>query len=142
MKRAIETNWGYQWSGKIGWPYRLRTSATKAEVGRWGEWLALRHVRNLGWDVVARNWRNRRGELDLIAYDSDRLVIVEVRTRRQGPSGFPPEETVDTEKESRLETLAMDFLRRFEITDCPLRLDVIGIETPDGAHFELRHFSL
>ncbi|MEE3850686.1 YraN family protein [Gordonia sp. LSe1-13] len=52
-----------------------------ADIGRLGEDLAADHVRSLGWSVLERNWRNRFGELDLIAADGDELVVVEVKTR-------------------------------------------------------------
>lgn len=52
-----------------------------ARVGRLGEDLAAEYVRDLGWEIVERNWRNRYGELDLIAVDGPQLVVVEVKTR-------------------------------------------------------------
>ncbi|MYR05934.1 YraN family protein [Gordonia sp. SID5947] len=50
-------------------------------MGRLGEDLAAEHVQGLGWTVLERNWRNRYGELDLIAADGSVLVVVEVKTR-------------------------------------------------------------
>jgi len=107
-------------------------------VGRWGEWLALRHLRRLRWDVVARNWRTGWGELDLVVFDEETLVFVEVRTRLQ-IGGIPPESTVDRRKEFQVESLGRDFMSRHELWEQPFRIDVIAIETPDGASFELRH---
>lgn len=108
-------------------------------MGQWGEWIALKHVRRLGWDVVTRNWRGHRGEVDLIAYDGPVLVFIEVKTRRL-PAALPPEANVDSEKERRLEALAMEFVTRYEVTDAPVRFDVIAIETEDLKDFELRHY--
>ena len=108
--------------------------ATRREVGEWGEWVALRHVRKLGWDVIVRNWQGHRGEVDLIAYDG----LVEVKTRRL-PTALPPEDNVDRNKERKLEALAMEFTVRYEITDVPVRFDVIAIETRDLKDFRLRH---
>ena len=81
MRGVEETDWGYRWCGRLRWPRTLNIRATRARVGEWGERLALRHVRNLGWDVMARNWKTARGELDLIAHDGTQLVVIEVRTR-------------------------------------------------------------
>lgn len=111
----------------------------RKKLGEWGEWIALRHVRRLGWDVVARNWRGRRGEVDLIAYDDPFLVFVEVKTRRL-PAAIPPEDEVDAAKERRLEALAMEFAYRYQVTDVPVRLDVIAIETTNLKAFNLRHY--
>ncbi len=117
-----------------GW----RRLHARAELGRWGEWLALKHLRRLGWDVVARNWTTKRGEIDLIAYDGEELVFLEVRTRRP-ESRRLPEDSLTRRKLRQLESLAFDFLRRHEICDRPVRLDFIAVETPDGRNFELRH---
>ena len=58
-----------------------RTRPNTAEIGRCGEDLAADFVVELGWRVLDRNWRNRFGELDIIAADTDELVVVEVKTR-------------------------------------------------------------
>ncbi len=109
------------------------------ELGRWGEWIALKHLRKLGWDIVARNWKGFQGEVDLIAYDGPFLVFVEVKTRR-GPTSLPGEESVDWKKEGKLDELAFDFLLRHEISETPVRIDVIAIETTDLSRFVLRHY--
>lgn len=141
MRGVEETDWGYRWCGRLRWPRTLNIRATRARVGEWGERLALRHVRNLGWDVMARNWKTARGELDLIAHDGTQLVVIEVRTRRRDEA-LLPEETINSRKERQLESLAMDFLRRHEITDIPVRFEVIAIETADFRNFELRQSTL
>ncbi len=109
------------------------------ELGRWGEWIALKHLRKLGWDIVARNWKGFQGEVDLIAYDGPFLVFVEVKTRR-GPTSWPGEESVDWKKERKLDELAFDFLVCHEISKTPVRLDVIAVETTDLRGFVLRHY--
>lgn len=50
-------------------------------VGNRGEDLALRFLEGLGYTLVARNWRCRAGELDLVVREQDCLVFVEVKTR-------------------------------------------------------------
>lgn len=100
--------------------------------------MALRHLRRLHWDILARNWRTSWGELDLVAFEEETLVFVEVRTRIQ-TRGIPPEATVDGRKEAQIEALGRDFMNRHEFWEQPFRIDVIAIETPDCASFELRH---
>lgn len=124
------------------WAAWLLPPGSANRVGRWGEWVALRHIRRLGWDVVARNWRSRRGEVDLIAYDGPQIVFIEVKTRKQIEEAIPPEAAFDRRKERKLEELAIDFLLRHEMTDCPCRFDLIAIETPDLQRFQLRHWIL
>jgi len=123
-------------SGRIRW---LQHPIAPLELGRWGEWTALKHLRKLGWDIVARNWKGLGGEVDLIAYDGPFLVFVEVKTRR-GPVTRAPEERVDWKKERKLDELAFNFLVSHEISEGPVRLDVIAIETTDLREFVLRHY--
>ena len=77
--------------------------------------------------------------MDLIAYDGPFLVFVEVKTRRR-PVTRAPEERVDWQKERKLDELAFDFLLRYEISETPVRIDVIAIETTDMKEFVLRHY--
>lgn len=129
------------WKGRLRRPWGFRYTGSRREVGRWGEWAALKYLRRQGWDILARNWRSRLGEIDLVAYDGPRLVFVEVRTRLH-PGPYRPEESLDAEKEIRLERLAGDFMRRHELTGEPFRLDLIAIETEDLRSLELRHYHL
>ena len=133
-KKSVLTRAGRVWK-----PWWLPLKPTPGDLGRWGEWVALRHLRKLGWDIVARNWRGWRGEVDLIAYDEPWLVFVEIKTGRR-PSAWPPEDHVDWEKERKLDQLAFDFLLRYEIAHTPIRLDVIAVETSNFKDFNLRHY--
>ena len=125
----------------FAWLWNRRFNPSRGDLGRWGEWVALRHLLAMGWDVVARNWRGRRGEVDLIAWHDSWLVFVEVKTSLL-PSPFLPEERVDPEKQRRLERLADEFIWRHELEEAPARLDVIAIETRDQVRFRLRHYVL
>ncbi len=126
-------------SGRVYKPRWFPLQRDPRELGGWGEWIALKHLRKLGWDIVARNWKSFGGEVDLIAYDGPFLVFVEVKTRR-GPTSWPGEESVDWKKERKLDELAFDFLVCHEISKTPVRLDVIAVETTDLREFVLRHY--
>ena len=125
-------------SGRVWRPWWIAQEASPQDLGRWGEWVALKHLRKLGWDIVARNWKGYEGEVDLIAYDGPWLVFVEVKTGRGG--AWPPEERVNWSKERKLDELALDFLMRYEVEETPVRLDVIGVETGDLRNYELWHY--
>ncbi|MGW2993823.1 YraN family protein, partial [Streptomyces sp. NPDC001193] len=61
-------------------------------LGRYGEELAARRLAEAGMTVIARNWRCRSGEIDIVARDGDALVVCEVKTRRAGEfvsTGWP-----------------------------------------------------
>lgn len=125
--------------GQVGRIQSWLARHTRASLGSWGEWVALNWLLHRGWDVVARNWSTRRGELDLIAWDREQLVIVEVKTRLAGGLSRP-EDAVDDDKRDQIEALALSFLSRFEVGQVPLRFDLIAIETVDRRRFQLRHY--
>ncbi|HXK58637.1 MAG TPA: YraN family protein [Acidobacteriota bacterium] len=125
--------------GQIGRFDRLVVRIFKPTLGQWGEWVALRYLRQQKWDIVARNWKGKRGELDLVAYDGEYLVFIEVKTR-QLPSLLTPEDQITKSKETMLDLLTSEFTMRYEVFDRPSRLDVIAIETTDMASYQLRHY--
>jgi len=65
------------------------SSDPRHQLGRRGEELAAEHLQRLGFEVVARNFRTRYGELDLVAFDGRALVFAEVKSRRAGCAGSP-----------------------------------------------------
>lgn len=97
-------------------------------LGARGERLAARYLRRQGLRIITRGYRTPLGEIDLIAREGDRLVFVEVKTRRQGE----PAEAVTPEKQRRLTLAALHFARRHELLDVPSRFDVVAIVWPAG----------
>ncbi len=106
----------------------------RQQLGRRGETLVARRLRETGWRLVARNVRvsAMRGELDLIALDGEALVFVEVKSRRAGSFGGPetPALAVDPSKRAKIRGLAAAWLRERGY-DVPrhreLRFDVVGL---------------
>jgi putative endonuclease len=86
-------------------------------LGRLGEDLAAAHLTRLDFTILARNVRNRYGEIDLIAFDGHTLAIVEVKTRRGGtrPPHVRPEQEplawLRPRQQSRVRRLALSWLR-------------------------------
>lgn len=82
-------------------------------VGRRGEELACKFLRQRGYFIWKRNWRCRHGELDIIAYNNNVLRFIEVKTRSLHTAfDFPAIEAVDKAKTKRLERLAYSFVLR------------------------------
>jgi putative endonuclease len=109
-------------------------------LGRRGEQLAAEHLERLGYRVVARNYRTRFGELDLVATDEYVLVFCEVKTRRAG-SGEPWDNLGEAK---RRQVRSMGRVWLAEATDRPrtseLRFDAIGIViAADGSLIRLDH---
>jgi putative endonuclease len=106
-------------------------------LGIKGEDVAARHLATLGCRVIARRWRTRLGEIDLVAMDGGEVVFVEVKTRLDTRFGSP-EESVTAAKRRRLRAAAYAFLAARGIRDAPFRIDVIAVEPgPGGAR--VRH---
>jgi putative endonuclease len=108
-------------------------------LGRRGEELAAEHLERLGYRVIARNYRTRFGELDLVATDDDVLVFCEVKTRR---AGGDPWENLGEVKRRQVRSMGRAWLS--ETRDRPrtseLRFDAIGIVIDrDGALVRLEH---
>jgi putative endonuclease len=101
-------------------PDHLRT-------GRRGEEAAYFYLRKLGYVMVARNFRspNRRGEIDLIAWDKDVLCFVEVKTRTTRDVKTA-EAAVDREKRHDILAVAREYLRHLPASS-QWRLEVISV---------------
>lgn len=112
--------------------------AAKDEVGRFGEDVAERYVREQGWEVLARNWRCPHGELDLVAVDGDELTAVEVKTRRSHAYGAP-EEAVTAEKLARLRRLTGAWLASQGRSFAGVRIDVIAVTIPRAGAATVEH---
>jgi putative endonuclease len=118
------------------------TSLTRAELGALGEQLAVEHLARRGLDVLARNWRCRYGELDVIVADTARrtVVFVEVKTRTSDQFGGLAE-AVTAQKVRRLRRLAALWLAQQDRSWAAIRIDVIGVRigrrrTPEVMHLE------
>ncbi|MBB5936006.1 putative endonuclease [Streptomyces zagrosensis] len=81
--------------------------------------------------VIARNWRCREGEIDIVARDGDALVICEVKTRRAS-SYEHPMAAVSRTKARRLRRLAAHWLERHGGPPSGgVRIDLVGVRLPD-----------
>ena len=113
-----------------------------AEKGGSGESLAADYLaRQKGFVIVARNWRNpqdRREEIDVIAFDREVLVFVEVKTRTQG-ARVPGFYAVDHAKREILRRAARAYLHSLENKPRTFRLDVVEIELGTAVP-EMRYF--
>jgi len=102
-----------------------------APLGARGEEAAARHLRRLGYRIVARANRLKAGELDLVAVDGETVVFVEVKTRESAGMG-QPWEAVDAAKQRRLTRAAVTFLKCHGLLESPARFDVVAVTWPNG----------
>ncbi len=110
------------------------SSDLRQHLGRLGEDLAVEHLERLGFRTLARNYRTRFGELDLIVCDDATIVFVEVKARRLGANAGSALESVPPRKQRQVRGMAASWL--VENDDRPrsseLRFDVIGITVDHG----------
>lgn len=95
------------------------------EFGRSGEEMAVAHLRSQGYIIRDVNWRSGHKELDIIAERENRLIIVEVKSRRNTNYGRP-EEAVNERKIRRIVLAADAYVRCYRL-DMPVRYDIITV---------------
>lgn len=118
----------------------LQRQMTRSQLGNWGEDCAVTHLKRQGWEILARNWRTRGGELDIVAFDPHRraLVAVEVKTRRTTTAGTA-EEAVTPVKLRRIRALLSGWLAVEGLHVQAITVDVIGIQIDSQGHYTVNH---
>ena len=112
---------------------------TPKELGTHGERVAEKHLVDRGYRILDRNWRWRKGELDLVAEQGKEIVFVEVKSRRSQTYG-PPEESITRAKREKLIQTAYAYLGSANRQDSPWRIDVVAIDMDrDGEVVRLEH---
>jgi putative endonuclease len=100
--------------------------------GNDGERRAAKFLRRAGFRILARQYANRFGEVDLIALDGETVVFVEVKSRRSEAAGHPVE-AVTHEKQKRLTRIALTYLKRRRWLERSARFDVVAVLWPQDA---------
>jgi len=108
------------------------TQARRA-LGATGEQLAADWYRAQGYEVLARNWRCREGELDLVVRKGRTIAFCEVKARTTAAFGVPAE-AVTYRKRQRLRVLALRWLEETGGGGAHLRFDVAAVL---GGHLEV-----
>ncbi len=124
-------------------------SGERAALGRYGENVAASHLVAAGLTVVARNWRCREGEVDIVALEGDVLVMCEVKTRR-GVGFGTPLDAITPAKAARLRRLALRWLadQRASVPEgsaselaryAEVRFDVVSVLRPLSGPTTVEH---
>lgn len=100
-------------------------------LGRYGEDRAAAYLTDRGYEIIERNWRSARGEIDLIAREKDKIVFVEVKTRNGTGFGHPFEAITEA-KVSRMRRLVAEWCRVRELPGVKVRLDAIAVLVTSG----------
>jgi len=92
--------------------------------GRRAETLAIHHLRSAGYRVVASGYRTRGGEVDIIAWEGNVLVFIEVKARQNAD---PPQDAVGFRKRQRIIQAAHSYISRHRLHDAIYRFDIVAI---------------
>ena len=108
------------------------------EIGQIGEDAAVVFLEQLGYNILERNWRFSRAEIDIIAKDHDILVFVEVKTRSYNYYG-EPEDFINERKEHLLSDAASQYMNLIKY-DWEIRFDIISILILKNQEHQIKHF--
>ena len=102
----------------------------RQSVGKAGEKMAAWYLEGCGYRILAQNYRNRMGEIDIIAREQGAIVFVEVKSRRSGRYGSP-KWAVTPKKQRSMSKVALGYLKETGQTDARARFDVVSIQYVD-----------
>lgn len=99
----------------------------KKELGKKGEEIAEKYLRNWNYKILEKNYRcGKLGEIDIVAYEGRTLVFVEVKTRKTEEFGTA-EEAVDFRKQEKIRKLAQYYIHKNKLKEVEVRFDVVSI---------------
>ena len=99
----------------------------KQVLGHAGEDVACRELERHGYQILARRYRTRFGEIDIVASDAGTTVFVEVKARRGNRFGAAAE-SIPVWKRRRIGAMALDYLAWTGTLNTPCRFDVVAID--------------
>ena len=112
--------------------------AKQQQTGKLGEDLACLFLQNIGYDIIARNWRFSKAEIDIIAKDKKVLVFVEVKARSYTFYGAP-EESITAHKENLIIDAASQYMIQTNY-DWEISFDIISIVFDTSFHPTINHY--
>lgn len=110
---------------------RAMTQARQA-LGKTGEDLAVGELASRGYAILARRYRTRRGEIDIVCEDHGTIVFVEVRAKGTGRYGSAAE-SITPHKMRKVTGCAAEYLARHRLSSRPCRFDVVAIDEATGS---------
>ena len=106
---------------------------SRIKLGNWGDGLARRMLQGKGYAILTTNYQSQRGEIDIVAQEGAKLVLVEVRTR----SGFgTPEESVSQAKVRRLVATAQDYMQSLGDDLVSWRIDLVSVRAAGNGNLQ------
>ena len=104
----------------------------KIKLGQIGEEAAVAFLKRQGYHILERNFRNKLGEIDIIAKDDDMICFVEVKTRKSEAFGSPFESVTAT-KQRKIIHVALSYLKAKGREESKARFDVVAVFLEEGS---------
>lgn len=112
----------------------------KQQIGLYGEELAEKFLITNGYQIIAKRFRTRFAEIDLIASMGETLAFVEVKTRTTTIFG-QPEAAVNYHKIKKMMLAAKRYVQQYDISDKDFRLDCLAIDLNlQTMNAKIRHY--
>jgi len=110
---------------------------TKFQLGLHGQQIAEKFLFEKGYKILARNYRIKTGEIDLVAFKDTYVVFTEVKFRRNFTYGEPLE-SVNYAKKKQIIKTAMHYITKNALHQADIRFDVIEV-TNIGGKYDINH---
>ncbi|UCE43260.1 MAG: YraN family protein [Candidatus Aminicenantes bacterium] len=109
------------------------------KLGILGEEIAKNYLEKKKFRIIQKGFRLYKGEIDLVAYDRETLVFVEVKTRNPGMLGLP-EESVNIRKQRQIQKIAEGYLALNNLDEVESRFDVISVVFDEKGTHSITHY--
>ena len=106
-------------------------------IGQNGEDIAVNYLKDLGYEIIERNFSCRQGEIDIIARDKEEVVFIEVKTRTNLLYGLPVD-AVNEKKQNHLTKAIKYYIYRNHLENEFIRIDVIEVYLSSNS-FKINH---
>lgn len=114
----------------------IKSDKNKNKIyGNIGENSAVNFLEDKGYEILETNYKNKIGEIDIIAKDNDRIVFIEVKARSTAKFGYP-REAVTLKKQQTIKLVAMSYLKKKGKLNSYIRFDVIEILAGEINHIK------
>lgn len=123
-------------------PKRLpfwKCKSAHLRFGQRGERIATRMLKELGLEILCRNYEGPRGELDIVALDGGMLCFVEVKTRKPRLNSRPADAVTLRKRWAMVQT-ARHYMKQLDNPRLPYRFDIVEVIMTHRRLIELRHW--
>jgi putative endonuclease len=101
------------------------------QFGHKSESVAIKLLISKGYRILAKNYRTKLGEIDIIAKERDAIVFIEVKARHSHRFGHP-KFAVTAKKQKKISMTALSYLKATNQMNCKARFDVVAITAKDN----------